>query len=358
MVDADVAIVGASVAGSALAIELGASGLRAVVFDKARFPRPKACGEGLLPHGVEALRALGLPEPPGAAVAGLRYRAPSGASADVRFDEAGLGPGRVVRRETFDAWLLGHARRTANVEVREGEGVEAVDARPDHVVVNDVRARYVVGADGMRSLFHRGGAFTRTHPRRERVGYATHVRGAEVGDFVEIHLAPGGEAYVGPAIDGESVLAVLVDKGVALDEFVARVPALARMERVGPVLGASPLGSRVRPLVEGRALLVGDAAGSPDPVTGEGMALALQTALVAAEAIQAGDVARYEAERRRLAEPSERMGKWILWTTRAAWIAERAVAKLAGDAFFFRRLVRYVCGAGELGALEPLRLVV
>lgn len=365
MVEAGVAIIGGSVAGSSLAIALGAAGVRTVVFEKATFPRAKACGEGLLPHGLEALAALGLPNPPGAAVAGLRYRAPSGASVEVRFDEAGLGPGRVVRRDVFDSWLLGHARATPNVEVREGEQVSAVDTRPEGVHVNDVRARIVVGADGIRSIFHAGAGFTRTHPRRARVGYSTRVRGVAVGGFVEIHLAAGGEGYVGPAVGGESVLAVLVDRGLRFEEFVARVPALRGLERTSPILGASPLGSHVRPTVAGRVLLVGDAAGAPDPVTGEGMSLTLQSALVGAaiirEALETGALGglqRYQRERARLAAPSLRIGRWIVRASRAPWLAERAVARLASDPPLLRRLVRHACGVQALGLLDPARVLL
>ncbi len=341
----DAAVIGASVAGSAVAIGLGRAGMRTLLVDKAEFPRPKPCGEGLLPHGVEALRALGLPEPPGTRVAGIRYHAPSGASAEARFDDAGLGHGLVVRREEFDAWLLGHARATPNVEVRTG-----FEARPD------IDAPVVVGADGLRSMFHGRGRFVRTHPRRERAGVSTHVRGVRVDEFVDVYLADGGEAYVGPCGKGEASLAVLLERGVSFDEFVARVPALRGMEVVTRKLGAAPLGSRVSPLVDGRVLLVGDAAGAPDPVTGEGMSLALQSAAAACAAIRSGDLASYERERRRLEAPSARMGRLILWASR--WFAERAVRRLARDPSLFHRLLRHLCGREELGVLEPARLLL
>ncbi|MBI2932784.1 MAG: FAD-dependent monooxygenase [Planctomycetes bacterium] len=364
MVEFDVAIVGGSVAGAALAVELGAGGARVVLFDKARFPRRKACGEGLLPHGVEALRMMGLADPPGIPFAGLRYHAPSGEAAEVRFEDAGLGPGLMVRREEFDAWLLDRARATPNVEVREGVEIETVHLGPDAVDVDGVRVYYAVGADGMRSLFHRGGTFVRRHPRRERVGIAMRVRGVEVGDLVDVYLAEGGEAYVGPAGKGEASLAVLLDHGVVFDEFVWRIPALKGMQPTTPKLGASPLGSEVTPLVEGRVLLIGDAAGAPDPVTGEGMAMALQSVMPASAALQEALATRepaalmaYERARRRLAEPSLRLARLILWMSRRSWAAERAMRRLQRDVSLFRRMVRYLCGAGGLGALEPVRLL-
>src|SRR5688572_33258085 len=150
----DVLIVGGSVAGSALAIHLGRRGLRTIVCDKARFPRRKACGEGLLPHGARQLALLGLGDPPGVRVSGIRYVGPSGGAAVGRFADAGLGPGFVVHRDVFDRWLLDHARATPRVEVRESVEIRTVAS---------YGAKIVVGADGLRSIFHRTGLFTRTH---------------------------------------------------------------------------------------------------------------------------------------------------------------------------------------------------
>ena len=112
---ADVAIAGGGPAGAALAIELGRRGVRVNLYEKARHPRLKACGEGLLPHGVTALRAIaGLPDAP--RVRGLRFVAGS-ASTDADFPE---GFGLVVRRDWFDAWLFEKAAATPNVDARMG----------------------------------------------------------------------------------------------------------------------------------------------------------------------------------------------------------------------------------------------
>lgn len=361
----DVVIVGGSVAGAALAIRLGRAGARTVILDKARFPRPKACGEGLLPHGVEALADLGLPEPPGLPVHAIRYGAADGGRAEARFSDAGLGPGRMVRREEFDAWLLGHARTTPNVEVREDAEVRHIHVSPEGVRAEDVRARILVGADGARSILHRLGPYVRTHPRRARTGLSMRVRGYAPGDGVDVFLGHGGEAYLGPGAGGETALAVLLERGIRCEDFLSSVPALRDVEPVTPARGAAPLGSTVTPLVAGPSLVVGDAAGAPDPVTGEGMSLALLSARAAASAIlesletrDGGRLAGYERERRRLAEPSERMGRLILMLARHPWLGNKAVRRLARDRGLFCRLLRYACGAEPLGLLEPVRLLL
>jgi flavin-dependent dehydrogenase len=217
----------------------------------------------------------------------------------------------------------------------------------------------------MRSLFHAGGPFVRKHPWHERVGISTHVMGAPSGEYVEVTLVEGGETYVGPAGNGESVLAALVYRGLGFEDFVARVPSLRGAGLTTPKLGVSPLGSHVAPLVSGRAMLVGDAAGAPDPVTGEGMSLALRSAAAASsaimEALETGDpgrLARYERERRRLAEPSASLSRLILWTARRPRLANRAVRRLARDPSIFCRFVRYLCAAEAMGPLDPLRLLL
>ncbi len=328
-----VAIVGGSIAGAALAIHLGRRGIRTVIYERAPFPRRKACGEGLLPHGYAALRALIGERSPGVEVFGIRYFGRTGECATAVFGE--LGPGLMVRREVFDAWLLDHARRTPNVEVREQEYGEyrGGDA-----------AAVVVGADGMRSRFHRP-PFTRMHPERQRVGMSTRIRGYDGGDRVDVFLGVGGEAYLGPAGGGEWSLALLLEKGTKPEPFLAATPALRGVEVTMPWVGAGPLGSRVTPLVAGRTLLIGDAAGAADPITGEGMSLALLSAEAAADAIADGDLARYERERRRLAQPSERMARRILRLSRSPWLAERSVRRLARKPALFSRLLRQACSA-------------
>jgi flavin-dependent dehydrogenase len=363
MNDHDVIIVGGSVAGAALALHLGRRGVRTLVLEKARFPRRKACGEGLMPHGVRALADLGL-APPGLPVRGIRYHAPSGDTAEGLFDAAGLGPGLMVRRDVFDDWLLAQARATPHVDVRQHD-VRHVDFRHDRIAIDGIRASVVAGADGTRSLFHRLEPFRRTHPRRERLGLSMRIRGADATDLVDIHIGDRGEAYLGPAGGGEASLAVLLERGTSLESFLDSVPRLRDVDFTEPVIGASPLGSRVTPIVHGRALLIGDAAGTADPIAGEGMSLALLSAVAAADAIEqalaTGDLARlsvYERERRRLARPSERIAALLLQLCGSRWLADRAVRRLARRPTTFSRLLRAACGLETMSLLEPARLLL
>ena len=312
---ADVTIVGGGPAGASLAIALGRQGARVVLYEKARFPRLKACGEGLLPHGVAALEALvGVPAAP--RMRGLRFRA-GAESADIDFPS---GYGLVLRRDWFDAWLFERAAATPNVEVRPG------------TAYREAPTRWLVAADGAHSRFHR--LLPARPARRRRVGLSTHVAGFEgVGDRVEVFFHDGGELYVAPAGGGETLVAALFDyerfrpDGVA--HLLRSIPAVrdraASVEQTTPVLAAAPLGLHVPRIVDARRrlLLVGDAAGTPDPITGDGMALALSSTADAADAILSGTLRRYERRRLARGRKARRLGRLLLGLSRterrAAW---------------------------------------
>jgi len=152
MTDAEVAIVGAGPVGSALAIMLGRAGRRTILLDRARFPRDKACGEGLLPAGARVLEQLGIGLEALPALAGVTYRVPTAGSVQGRF----VGRvGRGARRLAFDEQLANAAALTPNVEAAFGCKAIGVEQTPDGVSVETeggaIRARFLVGADGYRS---------------------------------------------------------------------------------------------------------------------------------------------------------------------------------------------------------------
>lgn len=361
MVTWDAVVVGGGPAGSAAARDLGLRGLRVALLEKSRHPRPKACGEGLLPHGVAALQALGL-DFPGVRVKGLRYVSPGGITAEADFPS---GFGRVVRREKFDAFLFDAAARTPNVEVFPETSYD-----PERW-----KARWIIGADGLHSLFHRRPEFPASAPSVRRVGLSTHMRGLEVDrDRVEVILHEGGEVYLAPSEGDEALVACLCRQEdlppgstnedrvlhtlLSLEVLRGRCKGL---EFTTPVLGAGPLGLRVGAVATDDTLLVGDAAGAPDPVTGEGMSLALLSARAAADAIVAGRPRDYEKTRRRLAQGSDWLGRWILRASRYPSIADRVVGSLVEHPDLFTKLLEIATGArreGELTLTDLARLVV
>jgi flavin-dependent dehydrogenase len=313
----DVAIAGGGPAGAALAIELGRRGLRVNLYEKSRCPRLKACGEGLLPHGVAALTEIaGLPEAP--RVRGLRFVA-GGASVEADFPE---GFGLVVRRDRFDAWLLEKAAATSNVDVRIG------------TPYRNCGERFVVGADGRRSIFHR--RLSARPPARRRVGLSVHVGGlVGVLDRVEVFFHADGEIYIAPTGSDEALVAALFHRdrfrrdGIA--HLLSAIPELrdraAHVEWTTPVLAAAPLGLRLERIVDERLLLIGDAAGAPDPITGDGIALALASVRPAADAIVSGDLVSYQRTRLAMGRTADRLGNLLLAVSRAEGRAARALLR-------------------------------
>jgi flavin-dependent dehydrogenase len=304
---ADVAIAGGGPAGAALAIELGRRGIRVSLYEKARHPRLKACGEGLLPHGVAALGDIArLPEAP--RVRGLRFVA-GDASTDADFPE---GFGLIVRRDWFDRWLFERAAATPNVDARMGTPYRS-EGEP-----------FIVGADGRNSIFHR--QLEAQRPRSARVGLSAHVTGLDdVSDRVEVFFHREGELYIAPTGGGETLVAALFYRDRfrrdGITHLLQTIPAVRdrarQVEFTTPVLAASPLGLRLSRVIEGHLLLIGDAAGAPDPITGDGIALAMASVRPAADAIVSGDLAAYQRVRLAMGRNADRLGRLLLAVSRA-----------------------------------------
>ncbi|MGW5104945.1 NAD(P)/FAD-dependent oxidoreductase [Streptomyces sp. NPDC004100] len=288
----DVLVAGGGPAGLAAAVHATLAGLTAVVVEPRTAPVDKACGEGVMPGGVAALRALGV-EPTGRELRGIRYLdGHHRAEAPFR-DHPGLG----VRRTT-----LHHAlhERALDLGVRIVPGkVGAVRQTRDSVTAAGITARWLIAADGLHSPVRRRLGLELPAGARGRYGLRRHYHVAPWTDFVEIHWSGHGEAYVTPVADGLVGVAVLSRVRRAYDEHLSAFPALTAALHGAPataVRGAGPLLQRVRRRVEGRVLLVGDAAGYVDALTGEGIALALTTAEAAVRCIAAGRPDRYERE--------------------------------------------------------------
>lgn len=286
--DVDVLVVGGGPVGLAAAIEARLAGFSVTVLEPRDGVVDKACGEGLMPGAVEALERLDV-RPRGRVFAGIRYCDTSG-SVEHRFRR---GSGLGVRRTTLHAALLSRAQEMG---VRH-RAVKADGVHQDAVGVEaaGLRARWLLGCDGLHSTVRAAvglaapPAAGHAAPTSRRFGLRRHYRMAPWSDLVEVYWGAGVEAYVTPVAPDLVGVALLGPRGPVFDAALAGVPQLMRhlvgAEPDGPVLGAGPLRQRTRARVAGRVLLVGDASGYVDALTGEGIRVGLAQARAAVQCV-------------------------------------------------------------------------
>lgn len=281
----DLLVAGGGPVGLAVALHAARAGLDVAVHEPRPTPVDKACGEGLMPGAVSELDDLGV-HPTGRPIEGIDYR-DAVDDATHAYAPFRAGPGLGVRRTALQAELA-EAVRVAGVPVVQ-RAVRDVVQRSDHVLVDEEPVRYLVAADGLHSPIRRLLDLEGRAATRRRFGLRCHVQQAPWSSSVEVHWAADAEAYVTPVAEDQVGVAVLTDSGASFTDVLASFPLLqARLtgERT-KVRGAGPLRQRARRRGAGRVLLVGDAAGYVDALTGEGLAIGLAQARVAAAAVRA-----------------------------------------------------------------------
>ncbi len=370
MVLADVAVVGAGPAGSAAAITLARAGRDVVLVDKSTFPRDKCCGDGLTAGALRLLEQLGLPDasvPSWQPVEDVVVRSPSGH--EVTF-ELPRGRGRyavTARRIELDAALLNQAR-ACGARVIEGNAVRLARQDGDYVVLGldsgeEVTASYAVAADGMWSPVRKAlglaspGYLGEWHAFRQYFEGVSPRAASELLVSFEADLLPG-YFWSFPLPGGRANVGFGIARG-------GKVEHVQDMKRLWPDLLARPhlrafLGPDARPeaphkawpipariddirLSAGRVLFVGDAAAATDPMTGEGIAQALLTGILAGESIVrhgpaafAETATDYEREARRELLADHRMSI-TLQRALSHRKGARAAVRIAGLSAWTRR---------------------
>ena len=303
----DVAVVGAGPVGLAAAIEGRMLGLSVVLIEKRSGVIDKACGEGLMPGALPLLDRLGV-DVEGHPLRGVTYRQGERSVTHRFAGEGGLG----VRRTTLHAGL--DARADALGVVRLTAKVTGVTSGSDHVTIvtgdggdgtegdgaeGSVIARYLLACDGLHSTVARLAGLARPAPRRSRrFGVRQHYAVAPWGDTIEVYYARNAEFYVTPVTDSVVGIAMLAGPRVDYAASLASVPELAdRLRGAEPASsrrGAGPFRQRTRARTSGRILLVGDASGYVDAITGEGLRLGMAQARAAVHCVATNSPHDYE----------------------------------------------------------------
>jgi flavin-dependent dehydrogenase len=334
----DLLIVGGGPAGLATAIRARLAGLAVAVLDRTRPPIDKACGEGLMPDAVARLREIGV-EPRGLLFRGIRYFDGALAAEGLFPHSEGLG----VRRTELHEALVRRAEE-AGVILHWGikaEGIQDGGIATDQGIFT---ARWIVGADGLRSpVRHWAGLDGGEAPLR-RFGVRRHFAMAPWSDFVEVYWGPDCEAYVTPvAADQVGVAFLWSGRKADFDDLLESLPdlraRLAGMPEASRDRGIGPLRQRARAVHRGNVALVGDAAGYFDAITGEGLAVALHESAALVEAILAGDLDLYAAAHRRINRLPNLMTGLVLAMERRPRLRARAIRALAAEPALFSRLL-------------------
>ncbi len=294
----DLLVAGGGPAGLATAMYATQAGLEAVVIDRRRAPIDKACGEGMMPHTVAHLRRLGV-EPEGKEFRGITY---FDAKRSVRADFTG-GAGLGMRRTALHQAMT-DAAEAAGVRIIEGD-IGEVSQDETSVRCGGIQARYLAAADGLHSPIRRSLGLNLPSRGRRRWGIRRHFDVAPWSDTVEVYWSADSmsEAYVTPVSDDCVGVAILTSEQGKFGDHLIDFPRLgARLDGVAHSAdrAAGPLRQRVRQRVAGRVLLVGDAAGYVDALTGEGLGIAFGGAEVLVKSILDDNPGDYDRQWRQM----------------------------------------------------------
>jgi flavin-dependent dehydrogenase len=343
----DVFIVGGGPAGLAAAIALRGQGFGVTLADPALPPVDKTCGEGLMPDGLAALGRLGvvLRAQHFFPFRGIRFVG-SGASVDASFPN---GTGAGVRRTYLHQALIDRAEETG-ATLLWGVRVKGLSGTGVMLDGGAVKCRWVVGADGENSRVRQWARLESARGESLRFGFRRHYRIAPWTDCVEIYWGSGCQIYVTP-IGREEICVVVIsrDSHLRLDEVLRIFPELSGRLQSAPATtmerGAVSATRRLARVYRGRVILVGDASGSVDAITGEGLRLGFEQGMALAAALACGDLRAYAAAHRQLARRPALMAALMLSMDRSAWLRRRALRALSSEPRIFATQLAMHVGA-------------
>jgi flavin-dependent dehydrogenase len=356
----DVLIVGAGPAGLACAIAAALQGLRVEVLDAMRPPIDKACGEGLMPGSLEALAAIGvdvgqnLLHTETAPLHGIRFVNEQSSSKPISTTEASFPTvtGRGIRRTVLHQLLLDRAHNLG-VRFHWEHSVRDIESTASSSIVRTNRqtfqTRYLVGADGTQSRVAIRAGLTDATIRSRRIGLRQHYSVAPWTHFVEVYWSNYGQAYVTPNSTNQVCVAFIARKkisspGEALLHFPTLARRLATAEISEAARGSITLNRTLRRVATANVALIGDASGSVDAVTGEGLAQCFRQAEALSRALHAGDLALYQQAHRRIQLPADLMSRNLLLMDRSPRLRARVIQTFERFPILFQRLLEVHIG--------------
>jgi menaquinone-9 beta-reductase len=338
----DVFVIGGGPAGLAAAIAARRRGFQVIVADGNKPPIDKPCGEGLMPDSIAALQELGveIATDEGYPLQGIKFLEKE-KSATARFP---TGPGVGLRRPILHEKMLDcavalgvHFLWETPVTGIERDGVNLAGG-------NFVHANWIIGADGGQSRVRRWAGLESSSQRDSRLAWRAHFVVAPWSEYVEIHWAENAQAYVTP-VSANEVCVVIASRNenrdirLALNEF----PELARRlggERLSrPARGTITTMHRLKCVSRGNVALIGDASGSVDAITGEGLSLSFHQAMALAEAMRKNSLDLYQKAHRQFARRPTFMARLLLLLDGRARLRRRTLTIFRNDPEVFARLI-------------------
>jgi len=352
----DVFVIGGGPAGLATAIAARRRGLSVVLADGAVPPIDKPCGEGLMPDAVEALHQLAITIPEGEAYPfrGIRFVS-DGIRAEAAFPR---GTAYGIRRTDLHRVMLDHAA-ACGVHLLWQAAVTGLHPEGALVAGELVRSRWVVGADGTSSRV-RSWAKLDQHKRDAppkknlRFAFRRHYRVAPWTGFMELHWGRDCQVYVTP-VSREEVCVALISSSPklrlrlkdALGEFPELRARLENAELASSERGAITVTRRLRRVYRGGAVLVGDASGGVDAITGEGLCLTFRQAALLGDCLASGDLARYQKGHRRLIRRPALMARMMLFLARHSRLRQRTMQVFQSSPRSFAGMLAMHVGEGS-----------
>jgi flavin-dependent dehydrogenase len=356
-------IVGGGPAGLAASIALRQRGIDCTVVEARPSAIDKACGEGLMPDSRETLAQLGvmLADSDGYLFRGIRFANPMH-TVDAHFPNgAGIG----VRRPRLHALLTERAQQagarllfSTRVQLPEAEHStrDAGGYQTATVGGQPIRFRYLIGADGQASSVRKWAGLDDAKKSSLRFGFRTHYRVAPWSDYVEIHWGAHGQLYITP-VAPDCVCVIYItrdphfDRANILAGFPEIAPRLAGAEIASQQRGAVSATRKLRRVATQSVALIGDASGSADAITGEGLAISFRQALALAESIAGGSLQPYNRAHRQIGKLPHAMGALMLTLDRWPAFQVRALRALAHTPAVFRELLQAHMGQRMLASV-------
>jgi menaquinone-9 beta-reductase len=352
----DVFVIGGGPAGLAAAIAARQQGFRVMVADGAQPPIDKPCGEGLMPDGITALEKLGIRigTDSGHPFRGIRFVS-SDLSADAPFPDAAFGLG--VRRTTLHGIMTERAR-SLGIDLLWRTVVTGIGENTVQLGNRAVSTRWIIGADGGNSRVRRWAGLDRRWTRYPRYTFRRHYRARPWTDHMEIYWGATSQMYVAP-VTSEHICVALASNNpkLRLEEALQSFPELqARLvaaEMVSAERGAITATSKLNRVYRKNVALIGDASGTVDAITGEGLCLSFNQAVVLAQCLRSGDLNRYQEEHHRLALRPMLMARLMLTLDRRPRLQRRTLQVFRKRPEIFERLL-----ALHVGMLSPMHLAL